>query len=60
MVWPYEKKRNIHAQMRICERINIPEGERGRGRSKNSLDEVIRDDLKVVELSDDMTQNRRL
>ena len=42
------KRRSGYASMRRCERINIPEGKRGRGRSNKNLDEVIREDLKVV------------
>ena len=40
--------------------INIPEGKRGRGRPKKSLDEVIREDLKVVGVTEDLAQGRRL
>jgi len=40
--------------------INIPEGKRGMGRLKKSLDEVIREDLKVVGLTEDLTQDRSL
>ena len=42
------KRRSVDAPVRRCEMINIPVGKRGRGRPKKSLDEVIRDDLKVV------------
>ena len=38
--------------------INIPEGKRGRGRPKKSLDEVISEDLKVVGLTENITQDR--
>ena len=56
----YEKRRSEDAPMRRCESINIPRGKRGKGRPKKSLDEVIRDDLKVVGLMKDMTQDRKL
>ena len=46
--------------MRRSERIYIPEGRRCRERPKKSLDEVIRKDLKVVGLTKDMAQDRRL
>ena len=46
--------------VRRGETINIPEGKRGRGRPKKSLDEVIREDLKIVGLTEDLTQDRRL
>ena len=54
------KRSSIYALVKRCERINIPEGKRGRGRPKKSLDEVIRDDLKVVGLMEDMTHDMRL
>ena len=41
-------------------RYNLPGGKRGRGRPKKGLDEVIREDLKVVGLSEDLAQDRRL
>ena len=46
--------------MRRSERINIPEDKRGRGRPKKSLEEVIRENLKVVGLLKDIAQDRRL
>jgi len=58
--WFGHVKRSVDTPVRRCERINIPEGKRGKGRSKKSLDKVIRDDLKVVELADNLAQNRRL
>jgi len=54
------KRRSVDAPVRRCERINISEGRRGRGRPKKSLDEVIREDLKVAGLSEDMAQDRKL
>jgi len=53
------KRRSVDAPVKRCELINITEGKRGRGRPKKSLDEVIREDLKVVGLTEDMTQDRR-
>ena len=50
----------MNVLVRRCVRINIPEGRRGRGRPKKSLDEVIREDLKVVGLTEDMVQDRKL
>ena len=44
------KRRSEDAPVRRCNNINIPRGKRGKGRSKKSLDEVIRKDLKVVGL----------
>ena len=50
----------MDAPVRRCEKINIPEGKRGRGRPKKSLDEVIKEDLRVVGLTDDLVQDRKL
>ena len=58
--WLGHVKRSVDALVRRCETINIPVGFRGRGRSKISLDEVIRGNLKVVGLTEDMAQDRRL
>jgi len=54
------KKRSVDAPLRRCDRINIPEGKRGRGRPKKNLDEVIRKDLRVVGLTEDLAQDRKL
>ena len=54
------KRRSADAPVRRCERINILRGKRGRGRPNKSLNEVIREDLKVVGLTEDMAQDRRL
>ena len=54
------KKRSVNTPVRRSERINIPAGKRGRGWPKKSLDEVIRKDLKVVGLTEDLAQDRRL
>ena len=49
------KRRVKDTPVRRCESINIPKGKRGKGRPKKSLDEVIREYLKVVGLTEDMT-----
>lgn len=54
------KRRNVDAPVRSYERVNPPAGKRGRGRLKKNLDEVIRGDLKVVGLTEDMAQARSL
>ena len=54
------KRRSADAPVRRSESINIPRGERGNGRPKKSLDGVIREDSKVVGLTEDMVQDRRL
>jgi len=48
------KRMNVDALMWRCEKINIPEGKRGRGRPKKRLDDVITGDLKVVGLTEDI------
>ena len=53
-----DKLREI--RLRWFGHVNIPMDKRGKGCPKKSLDEVIRDDLKVVGLTEDMTQDRRL
>jgi len=54
------KRRSADTPVRRCEMIDIPEGKRGRCRPKKSLDEVIREDLKVVGLMEELVQDRRL
>ena len=51
------KRMSADAPVRRCEMINIPEGKRGRDPPKKSLDEVIREDLKVVGLTKDLAQD---
>ena len=48
------KRRSVDASVSRCEMIDIPKGQRGRGRPNKSLDEVIREDLKVVALTEDL------
>ena len=54
------KRRSVAAPVRRCKLIVPPGGKRGRGRPKKSLEEVVRDDLRVVGLTEDMTQDRSL
>jgi len=54
------KRRSVDAPVRRCVRINIPEGRRRRGRPKKSLDKVIREDLRVVGLTEDLAQDKKL
>ena len=54
------KRMIVGAQVRSCERVNILEGKRGRGRPKQSLNKVITKNLKVIGLTDDMAHDRRL
>jgi len=54
------KRRSVVAPVRRCEMIVPPSGKRGRGRPKKSLKEVVREDLRVAGLTEDMAQDRRL
>ena len=54
------KRRSVDAPVRRYEMINIPGGKRGRGRPRKSLNEVIRKDLRVVGLTEDLAQDRKL
>ena len=54
------KRRSVAAPVRRCERINPPGGKRVRGRPKKSLEEVVREDLRVVGLTEDMAQDRNI
>ena len=47
------------APVRRFEFIAPPGGKRSRGRPKKSLEEVVREDLRVVGLTEDMAQDRR-
>jgi len=54
------KRRSVDAPVRSCEMINTPVDKRGRGRPKKSLDEVVREDLEILGLTEDMALDRRL
>ena len=54
------KRKSVVAPVRRFEPIDLPGGKRGRGRPKKSLGKVIREDLNVVGLTEDLTQDRRL
>ena len=54
------KRRSDAAPVRRCEMIVPSSGRRGRGRPKKCLEEVVREDLRVTGLTEDMAQDRRL
>ena len=58
--WFGRVKRSVDVPVKRCETINVCKSRRGRGRPKKSLDKVIREDLKVVGLTEDMDEDRRL
>jgi len=54
------KRRSVNAPVRKYEAINLLHCRRGRERPKMSWDEVIRRDMKLMGLTDDMTQAKNL
>ena len=54
------ERRSVDAPVRICERIFIPKGKRGRERPKKTSNKVVNEDLKVVGLMEDMAQDKRV
>jgi len=50
------KRRNVNALVRRCEHINLMNYRRGRGGPKTVWNEVIRQDLNFIGLSEDMAQ----
>ena len=54
------KRRCVNAPVRRCEKINLLQYKRGRGRPKMSWNEVIRSDMKIKGVTEDMTQDRNL
>ena len=56
----YVQRTSVDAPVRRCEMINISGGKRGRGRPKKSLDEMIKKDLRVVGVTEDLAQDKKL
>jgi len=54
------KRRCVNAPVRKCEKISLSHYRRGRGRPKMSWNEVIRSDMKITGVTEDMTQDRNL
>ena len=50
----------VNAPVRRCEKISLSHYRRGRGRPKMSWNEVIRSDMKITGVTEDMTQDRNL
>ena len=59
MVRPREEEKCSRPSAKVRE-YQPPGGKRGRGRPKKSLEEVVREDLRVVGPTEDMAQDRRL
>jgi len=51
------KRRNDNTPVRRCEMISLLECRRGRGRPKKSWKKVIKEDLNLLGLTEDMTQD---
>nr|XP_009802111.1 PREDICTED: uncharacterized protein LOC104247724 [Nicotiana sylvestris] len=54
------KRRRADAPVRRCERLALEGERRGRGRPKKSWGEVIRRDIALLNLTEDMTLDRRV
>jgi len=48
------KRRSLNAPVKKCETINLSHCMRGRGRSKTSWNEVIRNNMKFMGLTEEM------
>jgi len=60
MVRPCEDEKCGRPSAKVRDDQPPPGGKKGRGRPKKSLEEVVREDLRVVGLTEDMAQDRRL
>ncbi|VFQ78699.1 unnamed protein product [Cuscuta campestris] len=54
------RRRDPDAPLRRCERITVIGGSRGRGRPRKNWKEVIRQDLGLLDLTEDMALDRNL
>ncbi|VFQ77838.1 unnamed protein product [Cuscuta campestris] len=54
------RRRDADAPVRRCERITVIGGSRRRGRPKKNWEEVIRHDLGLLDLTEDMALDRNL
>ncbi|XP_075103437.1 uncharacterized protein LOC142178019 [Nicotiana tabacum] len=54
------KRKSIDAPVRRCERLVLESLRRGRSRPKKYWGEVIREDMALLQLTEDMTLNRRV
>jgi len=54
------KRRCVNAPVKKCEKISLSHYMSGRGRPKMSWNEVIRSDMKITGVTEDMTQDRNL
>nr|XP_016510210.1 PREDICTED: 30S ribosomal protein S5-like [Nicotiana tabacum] len=54
------RRRDIDAPVRRCERLNMAGLRKGRGRPKKYWEEVIRQDMSVLHLTEDMTSDKKV
>ncbi|VFQ79507.1 unnamed protein product [Cuscuta campestris] len=54
------RRRDVDAHVRRCESITVIGGSRGRGRPRKNWKEMIRQDLGLLELTEDMALDRNL
>ncbi|KAF3638512.1 hypothetical protein FXO38_22665 [Capsicum annuum] len=54
------KRRGMDAPVRRCERLALDGFRRGRGRPKKYWGEVIRRDMEQLQLTEDMTLDRKV
>nr|XP_009795786.1 PREDICTED: uncharacterized protein LOC104242434 [Nicotiana sylvestris] len=61
LIWfGHVKRRSTDAPIRRCERLALGGGRRDRGRTKKSWGEVIRREMAQLELTEDMTLDRKV
>ncbi|XP_070025164.1 uncharacterized protein [Nicotiana sylvestris] len=53
------KRRDIDAPVRRCKRLSIVGLRKGRGRPKKYWAEVVRQDISLLQLTEDMTHDRK-
>jgi len=58
--WFWHIRRSMDALVRRCEKLDLPDHKRSRGRPKKSWSEVIRQNLKTLGLVEDMAKDRGL
>ncbi|XP_019254312.1 PREDICTED: uncharacterized protein LOC109233029 [Nicotiana attenuata] len=58
--WGHVNRRSINAPVRKCERLTMTGLKRGQGKLKKCWGEVIRQDMALLHLSEDMTFDRKV
>ena len=60
MVWSCERRRPVDALVRRVDEIEQIVRKRGRGRSKKTLGETLKFDMKCMGLNENMTKDRNI